>query len=109
MHLIGDLLCTCRDKANELTLMGETFRKLEDFKIDRPDVNIVEFFKENDIHRMCCRRTMMTPYTDILKSDKDRYKFRINVVSQDGESKIPDIGSYLNIIPTRTINFPTEE
>ncbi len=109
MHVIGDLNCTCRDEANELTLMGDNFRKLKDFIIKNPGVNITEFFKENNIQRMCCRRTMMTPYVDILKLDKKEYKFRINVVSQDGQSKIPDIEKYLNIIPIRSLDFPDEK
>lgn len=109
MHLIGDLTCTCRDEVNELTLMGENFRKLEDFKIKYPGVNIIEFFNQNNIQRMCCRRTMMTPYVDILKLDKKEFKFRINVVGQDGESKVPNIGAYLDIVPVKTLPFPGEE
>lgn len=100
-HLIYEDLCTCRGDDGEPQRMGNYINLLYDFQEQNPGVNIVEFFKKYNITKMCCRRTLMTPYSSIIKIDDRKHYFMVNLASN--RNIIPDL-EYLDILPNLNID-----
>ena len=94
--------CTCRNGLGELTRLGEYHKLMIEFKRQNPEKNIIEFFAEFGIERLCCRNHLASLFhirLDSSMSDEDVF-----VVSTD--SRFKQNLEHIRIRPNKEIEWP---